>query len=277
MPVGWDKTEDIENLLRMSTRDYVRGCERVEAQLAALNHARNRVVEGNLRLVIAIAKRHLNRGVTLLDLVQEGNIGLIKAVERFQHRRGIRFCTYAGWWIRHHMRRSIMDHARTIRIPAGMGGVINRLMQVEARLMQTYGRAPTPGEMADELDLPETRVQHLLQISQPMLSLDAPSNDGEGRPMGDGIEDESIKDPLHAASMAQLRQELGELVSSLTARQRAVLEKRYGLVDGRARTLEEVGHDLKITRERVRQIEAAALKRMRHPERSRGLADLIHA
>ncbi len=271
MPAGWDEAGDPQETLRMTTADYRGACEQLDLHLASLHQARNQIVEANLRLVIAIAKRHLYRGVSLLDLVQEGNIGLIKAVEKFQHRRGIRFSTYAGWWIRHHIKRSIMDHSRTIRIPAGMGGVINRLMHVERRLMQTCGRTPTAEEIADEMEMPVARVQHLLQMAQPPLSLHSSLNDDEDCKLGDAIEDDSIQNPLEAAIAGQLKAELGELISHLTARQRTVLELRYGLADGRARTLEEIGKQLKLTRERVRQIEACALKRMRHPVRSRCL------
>lgn len=271
MPAGWDEAGDPQETLRMPTADFQRACVQLDGQLASLHQARNQIVEANLRLVIAIAKRHLYRGVTLLDLVQEGNIGLIKAVEKFQHRRGIRFSTYAGWWIRHHIKRSIMDHSRTIRIPAGMGGIINRLMHAERRLMQTCGRTPTPEEMADEMEMPVSRVRHLLLMAQPPLSLHSPLNDDDDCKLADAIEDESIQNPLEAAIASQLKAEVGELISHLTARQRTVLELRYGLADGRARTLEEIGKQLKLTRERVRQIEACALKRMRHPVRSRCL------
>jgi RNA polymerase primary sigma factor len=271
MPAGWNDTDDLEKTVRMSAMEYNKACKQLEGHLASLLQARNQIVEANLRLVIAIAKRHLYRGVSLLDLVQEGNIGLMKAAEKFQQRRGIRFSTYAGWWIRHHMKRSIMDHARTIRIPAGMGGIINRLMHVERRLMQACGRTPTSEEIADEMEMPAARVQHLLQMAQPPLSLHCPLNDDEDSSLADTIEDASVQSPLEAATANQLKEELGELISHLTARQRTVLELRYGLADGRARTLEEIGRQLKLTRERVRQIEACALKRMRHPVRSRRL------
>ena len=263
----------VQELLRMSEGEYVRACGLLQSQMAALHRSRNQIVEGNLRLVIAIAKRHLYRGVSLLDLVQDGNIGLIKAVEKFQHRRGTKFSSYAGWWIRHHMGRSIMDHARTIRIPAGMGGVINRLMHVEKRLMQSFGRSPTPEEMADELKMPVARVQHLLRMAQPPLSLHSPLSEDEDCKLGDTIEDNSVQSPLEAATSSQLKDELVEMVSNLTVRQRTVLELRFGLIDGQPRTLEEIGLELKITRERVRQIEACALKRMRHPARTRFLND----
>lgn len=274
MPAGCDGVHDLSKMLRMSSGEYHRACGQLEGHLTALHQARNQIVEANLRLVIAIAKRHLYRGLSLLDLVQDGNIGLIKAVEKFQFRRGIRFSTYAGWWIRHHIKRAIMDHARTIRIPAGMGGIINRLMHAERRLTQTFGRVPTSEELADELELPVQRVRHLLQVAQTPLSLHSPLGEDEECTLGDTIEDESIQNPLQAVTASQLRNELGELVANLTSRQRTVLEMRYGLADGCARTLEEIGQKLKITRERVRQIEASALKRMRHPARSRCLADL---
>lgn len=260
-------------MLRMGTREYDHACGLLQSQVAALTRLRNQIVEANLRLVIAIAKRHLYRGVLLLDLVQEGNIGLVKAVEKYQYSRGSKFSSYAGWWIRQHIGRSVMEHDRTIRIPAGMGGVINRLMHVEKRLMQQSGRSPTPEEIAEEMEMPASQVEHLLRMAQSPLSLDSPLNENEDCKLGDTIEDDSIKDPLTAVTASQLRDELGELVSHLTTRQRTVLDLRFGLNDGQPRTLEDIGQRLKITRERVRQIEASALKRMRHPTRTRCLED----
>ncbi len=271
--MGLQRPGGVRQMLRMDTREYDRACGLLQSQVAALQRSRNQIVEANLRLVIAIAKRHLYRGVSLLDLVQDGNIGLVKAVEKFQCSRGSKFSSYAGWWIRHHIGRSIMDQARTIRIPAGMGGIINQLMHVEKRLTQYFGRSPTSEEIADEMEMPVARVRHLMQMSQPPLSLHLPLTEDGDCQLGDTIEDDSIQDPLQAATSSQLRDELGELVANLSDRQRTVLELRFGLVDGQPRTLEEIGQRLKITRERVRQIEACALKRMRHPVRTRCLED----
>ena len=271
MITGPRRKGGVREFLRMSAGEYSRACGLLQSQMATLHRARNQIVEANLRLVIAIAKRHLYRGVSLLDLVQDGNIGLIKAVEKFQYKRGVKFSSYAGWWIRHHMGRSVMDHARTIRIPAAMGGVINQLMHVEKRLMQDFGRSPTPEEMADEMKMPVARVRHLLRMAQPPLSLHSPLNEDEDCKLGDNIEDSSVQNPIEAAISSQMKDELVEMVSNLTVRQRTVLELRFGLIDGQPRTLEEIGQQLKITRERVRQIEASALKRMRHPARARCL------
>jgi RNA polymerase primary sigma factor len=274
MTTGSRRPGSVQELLRTSAPEYDRACGLLQSQVAVLHAARNQIVEANLRLVIAIAKRHLYRGASLLDLVQEGNIGLVRAVEKFQYQRGIKFCSYAGWWIRHHIGRSVLDHARTIRIPAGMGGIINRLMHVEKRLMQDFGRSPTSEEIADEIKMPAAKVRHLLQMAQPPLSLHSPLSEDEDCRLGDTIADDSIQNPLEAAMASQLRDELGELVSHLTVRQRTVLELRFGLIDGQPRTLEEIGRRLRITRERTRQIEAAALRRMRHPARTRCLGDL---
>ncbi|HXC98190.1 MAG TPA: sigma-70 family RNA polymerase sigma factor [Verrucomicrobiae bacterium] len=274
MTTGPRRRGGMQEFLRMGTGEYVRACGLLQSQVAALQRLRNQVVEANLRLVIAIAKRHLYRGVSLLDLVQDGNIGLVKAVEKFQYKRGVRFSSYAGWWIRHHIGRSVMDHARTIRIPAAMGGVINQLMHVEKRLMQIFGRSPSPEEMADEMKMPVARVEHLLRMAQPPLSLHSPLSEDEDCKLGDAIEDHTIQNPLEAATSSQLKDELVEMVANLTERQRTVLELRFGLIDGQTRTLEEIGQQLKITRERVRQIEVSALKRMRHPARARCLEDL---
>ncbi len=259
--------------VRMSRQEYSQACEELRKLVAALNQASNQVVEANLRLVVAVAKRHTYRGVSLLDLVQDGNIGLMRAVEKFQYQRGIRFSSYAGWWIRHHVRRSIIEHARTIRMPASMIGILSRLMSAEKRLMQTFGREPTTEEIADELKMPVARARHLMQIAQPPVSLYSPAGEEGGCTLGDAIEDTSMQNPREAAGAGQLKDELSEIVSDLTVRQREVLELRFGLVDGRSRTLEEVGQQLKLTRERIRQIECCALKRMRGAARIRRLAE----
>ncbi|MCR5157461.1 MAG: RNA polymerase sigma factor RpoD [Butyrivibrio sp.] len=251
--------------------------EKKELNMAiyAGDEAKKRLAEANLRLVVSIAKRYVGRGMLFLDLIQEGNLGLIKAVEKFDFRKGFKFSTYATWWIRQAITRAIADQARTIRIPVHMVETINKLIRVSRQLLQELGREPLPEEVAKEMNLPVERVREILKISQEPVSLETPIGEEEDSHLGDFIQDDNVPVPADAAAFTLLKEQLVEVLDTLTEREQKVLRLRFGLDDGRARTLEEVGKEFNVTRERIRQIEAKALRKLRHPSRSRKLKDYL--
>ena len=267
--------ERMENCDDAEKEELKEEIKNLQKDVDAGAEAKKRLAEANLRLVVSIAKRYVGRGMLFLDLIQEGNLGLIKAVEKFDYRKGYKFSTYATWWIRQAITRAIADQARTIRIPVHMVETINKLIRVSRQLLQELGREPSPEEIAEEMSMPVDRVREILKISQEPVSLETPIGEEEDSHLGDFIRDENVPVPADAAAFTLLKEQLEEVLGTLTEREQKVLTLRFGLEDGRARTLEEVGKEFNVTRERIRQIEAKALRKLRHPSRSRKLKDYL--
>ena len=271
------RLKQIEAEQRVTPAELLEIVKKTGVHVREAHKAKTEMVEANLRLVISIAKKYTNRGLSFLDLIQEGNMGLMKAVEKFEYRRGYKFSTYATWWIRQAITRSIADQARTIRIPVHMIETLNKVMQVQKQLLQEFGHEPTPEEVADEMNLPVERVQQIMKMAQQPISLQSPVGDGDDTSFGDFIEDKSAENPYDMTAFSLLREKIIDVLDSLTDRERRVLSLRFGLIDGYSRTLEEVGKQFKVTRERIRQIEAKALRKMRHPTRIRQLHGFFDA
>lgn len=272
-----EKLKLIEAAQRIEPAQLLEVVRQTYVHVREAHQAKTEMVEANLRLVISIAKKYTNRGLSFLDLIQEGNMGLMKAVEKFEYRRGYKFSTYATWWIRQAITRSIADQARTIRIPVHMIETLNKVMQVQKQLLQEFGHEPSPDEVADEMNLPVERVQQIMKMAQQPISLQSPVGDGDDTSFGDFIEDKSAENPYDMTAFSLLREKIVDVLDSLTERERRVLSLRFGLADGYSRTLEEVGKQFKVTRERIRQIEAKALRKMRHPTRIRQLHGFFDA